>query len=370
MSLDVLFVLSQNNIEMEAIKTSNITRIFKNIIFIQPELYKNTELNIPQPIELGSMLVSIDRINTFVKAINDNEELKKSIEDKNYFILSIVNFLKTIENIVDGVKGFKTYDTVNLHLFNNGTFTYTIGGLADVPEIYIEELKSVSKPIFQVQKGSTEGVSNKEIVIGCDKSLSSLIAEIKNVPEDNWCKEFNNFDRIQQIRETINNIDYKPLIINYLKTYDSLDITKCFTNITYKNMLNITITKRLLQFTEQHKIEIDYVSAAEENGIMLGVFISDILGLPFVPIKYHSECLTETYDYDSYKVQQNSMENNKVVLIVDDIITDGVKQKSIHSVLNFFFPRVSLFFTLGLFENELENIKDHMGVLFNNIITL
>ena len=66
MSLDVLFVLSQNIIEIEAVKSSNLTRIFKNIIFIQPELYKNTELNIPQPIELGSMLVSIDRINTFI----------------------------------------------------------------------------------------------------------------------------------------------------------------------------------------------------------------------------------------------------------------------------------------------------------------
>jgi hypothetical protein len=366
MSQDVLFVLSQNHIEMEAIKSSNLVRIFKNIVFVEPELYKNTELTIPQPIELGGMLVNVDRINTFVKNISNDEKFKQTnVKSENMYILSMTNFLQSIKQDVSGKEIIKAQDAVNVHLFHNGTFTYTIGGLADVPEIYVEELKSISKPIFQVQEDT-----NKQIVLGCDKSLGSLIAEIKNVPEDNWCKEFNDFDRTQQIIYTLNNIDYKPLIINYLKENDSLDITKCFSNITYKNMLNVTITKKILDFTEKNKIVIDCISAAEENGIMLGVFISDILGLPFVPIKYHSECLSETYEYDSYKVQQNSMETNKVVLIVDDIITDGIKQKSIHSVLNFFFPRVSLFFTLGLFENQMESIKEHMGELFNNIITL
>lgn len=365
MSQDILFVLSQNHIEMEAVKASNLVRIFKNVIFIEPELYKNCELNIPQPIELGGMLVNVDRINTFMKNVLSDEKFTKNIQNENVYVLSITNFLQSIKKDVSGEEFIKGYDAVNVHLFHNGNFTYVIGGLADVPEIYIEELKSVSKPIFQTQEET-----NKQIILGCDKSIGSLIAEIKNVPEDNWCKEFNNFDRVQQIASALNDIDYKPLIINYLKTNDTLDITKCFTNITYKNMLNTTITKKIIEFTQENKLEIDYVSAAEENGLMLGVFISDILGLPFVPIKYHSECLTETYDYDSYKVQQNSMQNNKVVLIVDDIITDGVKQKSIHSILNFFFPRVSLFFTLGLVENQMETIKDHMGNLFNNIITL
>ena len=125
--------------------------MYKNIIFVEPELYKNRELNIPQPIELGGMLVNIDKINSFVKNITSNEELKKNIENKNYFVLSFVNFLQTIEKDISGVKTIKAYDVVNAHLFNNGTFTYTIGGSAEIPQIYIEELKTISKPIFQNQ---------------------------------------------------------------------------------------------------------------------------------------------------------------------------------------------------------------------------
>jgi hypothetical protein len=169
MSQDVLFVLTQNDLEMQAVKSSNLLNIFKNIIFVEPELYKNTELNIPQPIELGGMLVNIDKINSFVKNINTDEKLIKGIENKNYFVLSFVNFLKTIDNDISGVKTIKAYDAVNVHLFNKETFTYTIGGLAEIPNIYVEELKTISKPIFQNQDGT-----NKPILLGCNKTIGSL----------------------------------------------------------------------------------------------------------------------------------------------------------------------------------------------------
>jgi adenine/guanine phosphoribosyltransferase-like PRPP-binding protein len=365
MSQDVLFVLTQKDIEMNAVKSSNIVNIFTNIVFVEPELYNNRELNIPQPVDVGGMLVNVDKINSFLKKINLDEKLKESIVNKNIYVLSFENFLQTIKKDVSGIESVTVYDSVNVHLFNKGTFTYNIGGLAEFPQIYIEEFKTVAKPITHIQEGT-----NKLIMLGFDKTFGSLITETKDVPEDNWCKEFNKFDRVEQIGTTLNSIDYKSFLFNSMKENDTLDISKIFTNITHRNMLSLSIVRKIVEFSQKNNINIDYVCGADENGIMFGSFIANLLGLPFVQIKHNSECVSESYDFDSYKVQQNMMEQNKVVLIVDDLITDGVKQKNISSLLNFFFPKVTLFFTLGLTEKNGEEAKEYMGDLFNNIIAL
>ncbi len=363
MSQDILFILTQKDLEMKAVKSSNLVNIFTNIIFVEPELYENRELNIPQPVDIGGMLVNVDKINSFLKKINSDEKLKEGVVNKNVYVLSFENFLQTIKKDDTGV--VTVYDSVNVHLYNKGTFTYTIGGLAEFPQIYIEEFKTVAKPIIQNQEGT-----NNPIMLGFDKTFGSLISEIKGAPEDNWCKEFNKFDRIEQIAVTLNSIDYKTFLFNTMKENDTLDLSKIFTNITHKNMLSISCIKKIVEFVKKNEINIDYICGADENGIMFGTFIANLLGLPFVQIKHNSDCISESYDFDSYKVQQNMMEQNKVVLIVDDLITDGLKQKSISSVLSFFFPRITLFFTLGLTEKNGDEAKEYMGDLFNNIIAL
>ena len=138
----------------------------------------------------------------------------------------------------------------------------------------------------------------------------------------------------------------------------------------YKLLLKDSLLNVFNSFKTKSNINVDYVVGVEGNGFILGTLLSEILNIPFVPARKDTESLSETFDYDSYKIQQNLIQSRKNILVVDDIIQDGLIQKNIHSLLNFFTPTVTLFFALGLNKNNLEKIKENMDDLANNIITL
>ena len=60
---NILFVLSQNEIIMNAVKSSNLVNIFKNIIFIEEEMYMNDLIkSVVQPVGYGGSIISIEKI--------------------------------------------------------------------------------------------------------------------------------------------------------------------------------------------------------------------------------------------------------------------------------------------------------------------
>jgi hypothetical protein len=363
MSNDILFVLSQNKYEIEAVKTSNLLKIFKNIIFVEDELYIDKNLNVPQPVGNFGHLSNLIKINKFFSSIKENI---LNINKENIYVLAIQNYLleEKTESEVNEVN-----EVLNIQLVHNDMLTFVNGGNVKFPKIYYEELKASSQIIGKKQDNSED-----IIILGYDNTIGKIIGEIKDIDSDNWYKEFNNFDKIQQLRTIIDMLNFKPIIYNFMKNFmnneENFDMSKSFSNITIKLMLRNIIENTLNNFINTTKINIDCVVGIEGNGYILGTFISDILNIPFVPIRLNTETKSESFEYDSYKIQQNLISNYLNILIVDDVITDGIKEKNICSLLNFFFPKITLFFTLD-FNKENENlIKDNMGELVNNIIML
>ena len=359
-SENILFVLNQNPYVLEAVKSSKFGKLFKLIVSIDKEIYNNSDLNIPQPIELGAQIINTVNIKSFLTNIEKHEVLKE-VEKENIFILSIQNFLK---NNTDVSNNQEIVDMVNVHFVHNNICSYAVGSPAKFPPIYFEELKSVSK-IF-VEKNE----NNENVILGYDKTIGAIFEEVKGLNPENWCKEFNSFDRVEQVREVLNLINFTPFVINKMQYETTLDLSRVLSDITHKLLLKDIIENIFKSFENKTNINIDYILGREGNGFLLGMFISDVLNIPFVPIRKDSESFGETFEYDSYKVQQNLIKMNKIVLIVDDLIEDGLIQKNMYSLLNFFRPHITLFFALGLNKNNIDKIKENMDDLANNIITL
>jgi adenine/guanine phosphoribosyltransferase-like PRPP-binding protein len=368
---NILFVLSQNPHIIEAVKSSKFINLFRQTVFVEKELY-NSNINIPQPIELGSRVINAININTFLGNLQ-NHEMLKNLDKENIFVLSIQNFLQKITDISNNQETVEIVDMVNVHFLHNNICSYAIGSPAKFPQIYFEELKSVSKLLGEKQENS-----DNITVFGYDKTLGSLFAELKNFDEENWCKEFNTFDRTTQVRNVLNSINFTQMIMSKMENNESnnesnnafLDMSKVLADNTYKLLLKDSLYNVFNNFKSKTNINIDYVVGIEGDGFILGTLLSEILNVPFVPARKDTESLSETFDYDSYKIQQNLIKFNKNILVVDDIIQDGQVQKNIHSLLNFFLPNLTLFFGLGLNKNNLEKIKENMDNLSNNIITL
>lgn len=363
-SQNILFVLNQNSHIIEAVKSSKFIKIFKQIVFVEKELYNNPNLNIPQPIELGAQIINTVHINTFLTNLGNHEHLKQ-IDKQNIFILSIQNFLQKISDVSNNEEINEIVDMINVHFVHNNRCLYTLGSPAKFPQIYFEELKSISK-VLGIKQDNSENLT----ILGYDKTLESLFTELKNPDAENWCKEFNQFDRVTQVRNVLNTINFTPMIINKMEHGSAIDFSKVLSDNTYKILLKDTLINLFDDFKSKSNINIDYIVGIEGNGFILGTLLSELLNVPFVPARKNTESFGETYDYDSYKIQQNLIKLNKNILIVDDIIQDGLIQKNIHSLLNFFFPTITLFFGLGLNKNNIEIIKENMDVLADNIITL
>jgi adenine/guanine phosphoribosyltransferase-like PRPP-binding protein len=358
---NILFVLTQNPHIIEAVKSSKFINLFRQTVFVEKQLY-NSNINIPQPIELGSQIINSVNINSFLGNLQ-NHEILKNLDKENIFVLSIQNFLQKVTDISNNQETTEIVDMVNVHFVHNNICSYAIGSPAKFPQIYFEELKSISKLLGEKQENS-DNIN----VFGYDKTLGSLFAELKNVDEENWCKEFNTFDRTTQVRNVLNSINFTQMIMSKMENF--LDMSKVIADNTYKLLLKDSLHNVFKNFKIKSNINIDYVVGIEGNGFILGTLLSEILNVPFVPARKDTASFSETFDYDSYKIQQNLIKFNKNILVVDDIIQDGQVQKNIHSLLNYFFPNLTLFFGLGLNKNNIEKIKENLDDLSNNIITL
>jgi hypothetical protein len=360
-SLDILFVLTQNPHIIEAVKLSKFSRIFKTIVFVQKEMYMNPVFNVPQLIENGSQIMNYLNVNNFLINIQKHETLKE-IKKENLFILSIQNFLQKITDVSNN----EIVDMVNIHFVHNNICTYFIGCPAHFPQIYFDELKSLSRPL-EGKIGDTND-KNRINLIGYDKTLGSLFSELKNLDPENWCREFNNFDRKEQVLNVLNKINFTQIVFNKLIHENTLDLSNVLSDHTHKLLLKDVLINLFDNFKLKSNIIFDYVVGIEGDGVILGCIISEILNIPFVPVKKELSCNGETFEYDSYKVQKNSILMNKNILIVDNIIEDGIVQKNVTNLMKFFFPNLIIFFSFQLNKENIGEIKNNMEEFFNNII--
>ena len=337
---NILFVLSQNEVIINAVKTSILINLFKNIVFVESELYDdNTTIFVQQSVDNGGAYISKKKTENFLTNMKTYEHLQ-NILPENIYILSIENFLS---------KQFQKEEvTFNVYIqfSHNGICTNTSGIPAKFPQSYLDDLKSMCNTI--IYKNEDE----LDIILGYDKSIGLFIANDKNCPEDNWCKEFNSFDRTEQIVAAINFIEFRPIIMSRIPIENNfIDTLSILSDNTLKTILQYVILKKIKEI----KIDIDYVVGLESNGLIFGSMIATLINVPFVQIK------NDDIQKNSIKLNKNILDKN--ILVVDDILEDDKKIVMVNNLLQLTKPNTLNFFILGKNNN-------YLGELYKKIVFL
>jgi adenine phosphoribosyltransferase len=336
-----LFVLSQNEAIMNAVKSSNIVTIFKNIIFIEEELYTNDLVKaVGQSVSYGSSIISVEKIKNFIEQMKTKDFLK-DISEENYYIMTIEN---TLDIIGDEKK--EPCELVCVQIYNKQNIYHSIGLPAKFPEKYVEKIKNTAKPILIENTQENNENNNKEIFLGFDKSIKSIILENEDSEDwkDEWVKQFNEFTKHEQYIYVINQLHYADILKN-----NTNNLYEILSEPLYKNMLKISILQKLNKIKN---LNIDYVVGIESSGFCVGILIADMLNIPFVPIRRSGYLTGEVYStivdkgnmLDNIEISKSSIKNKSNILIVDDIINTGNTINSASTLIKNFEPQsVNLF---------------------------
>lgn len=109
------------------------------------------------------------------------------------------------------------------------------------------------------------------------------------------------------------------------------------------------------------KCKPDVIVALESRGFLFGSALAYELGLPFVPVRKkgklpfntYSETYLLEYGSASIEVHTDAMEENKRVLIVDDVLATGGTASAAINLVSHFKPKsINLIFLM-----ELENLQ-------------
>jgi adenine phosphoribosyltransferase len=360
---NVLFVLSQDELIMNAIKSSNIVNIFRNIIFIEEELYSNDLVkSVVQPVGYGGSIVSIEKIKVFIEQMKLKDNTK-DISEENYYIM-------TVENIIDiiGEEKKETCELVFVHLYHKQVLYHSIGLPAKFPEKHATTIKNSSKPISIENMQNTQE-NTQEIFLGFDKTIKSIILENEDSEEwnDEWVKQFNEFTKLEQYVYVINQLNYVDILKN-----NTNNIYEILENPLYKNMLKCSILQKISKIKD---LKIDYVIGIESSGMYLGLLVADILNLPFVPIRRSGYLIGDVYTtivdkgkmLDNIEISKSAINNKSNILIVDDIINTGNTIKSALTLINNFNPSSVTLFVMkqSTTSTKLSELFENLHILFN-----
>lgn len=304
---DILFVLSQDKIIIEAVTKSKLIKIFKNIIFIEEELYELPEelnkLNLQQSLADMSFIICAEKIKSFNKSIINDDKLKDKLKDilkENIYVMVIEKYIgnnnsETEKNICENV---------NVELYHNNLCNYATGNPAIFPQKYFEELNLISNKIINEIEGN-------QVILGYDKKISEIIAKNENCDENDWVSKFNNFNNIEQISKVVNSLQFEKIILNDISNNDlsNNNYINILSNNTHKQMLKDVIIKKFLSTESLRTINLNYIIGVEGNGNIYGMMISELFNIPFIPIK----------NLNNLKLNINDSN----VLIVDETINTG-----------------------------------------------
>jgi adenine phosphoribosyltransferase len=359
-----LFVLSQDENIMNAIKASNVVTIFKNIIFIEEEMYTNDLIkSVIQPASYGGSIISVEKIKNFLEQMKIKDNLKDIPEEK-YYIMTVENTLDVI-----GEENKKPCELVCVHIYNNKNIYHSIGLPAKFPEKYVEQIKNSAKPISIQNTQENSENTNKEIFIGFDKSMKSIILENEDSEDWNneWVKQFNEFTKHDQYVFVINQLHYVDILKN-----NTSNIYEILSNPTYKNMLKVSIIQRLSKIKD---LKVDYIVGVESSGFCVGILVADILNVPFIPIRRSGYLSGDTYStvvdkgamFDNIEISKLAIKNNSNVLIVDDFINTGnTINSSLKLIKNFEPQSINLLITRQspTSTTKLSELYENLHILF------
>jgi adenine/guanine phosphoribosyltransferase-like PRPP-binding protein len=358
---NVLFVLNQNEIEMNAVKSSNLSSIFRNIIFVEEELYTNEIVkSVIQPVGPGGFIKSIEKIKTFIEKMKTKDNLK-DIPQENFFIL-------TVESLIDLVGEEEKKETCELavvHLCHKEMIYHSIGVPAKFPEKYATSIKNSALPVTIQNTKEDSDNKDKEIFLGFDKTISSIIMENEDSEDWNgeWVNKFNSFSKVEQYIFVINQLNYVDCLKNI-----TTDFYTILQNPLYRNMLKVSIVQK---FSKIQDFKIDYVVGIEKNGYCIGILIAEIFNLPFVPIKYsinlngdiYSEMFTRGSNVYNLEMNKSSIVHKSNILIVDDIIDTPETINAAQKIVKHFEPSSVNVFVTKQTSSVLEQ-PDNLHVLF------
>ena len=362
---NVLFVLSQNETIMNAVKSSNLVNLFRNIIFIEEEMYTNDLIkSVVQPVGYGGSIISTEKIKIFIEQMKLKENLK-DFPEENYYIM-------TIESLIDviGEEKKETCEIALVNLYHKQNIYHSIGLPAKFPEKYAEQIKSTAKPILIQNKEENSENTNKEVFLGFDKSISSIILENADSEDwnDEWVKQFNEFTKLEQYIYVINQIHYADVIKN--KTSNLYEILE---NPLYKNMLKVSITQKISKIKD---LKVDYVVGIESSGFCIGILIADILNLPFVPIRRSGYLTGDVYTtiidkgsmLDNIEISKSAITNKSNILIVDDMINTANTINASQLLIKNFEPESVNLFVIRQFATsttKLTELYENLHILIN-----
>ncbi len=260
----------------------------------------------PQPIgNKNGYKVACQRIDNYIKSSNDNTNI----------IMAIESYL----DIVDDV----WYDKCVVVLRWKDTIIHTVS------DTLVALDNALIPMLFQ---------NSKNLPLGRDITLGSIIADVYNVSSDNWYDCFNRFDRVHHIMKTLNNLidsaRMKELIYNNIPRYTDfpkkgilfIDIVSMFSDGLISSFLIDIIRNEI-----KTEFPYDYIVGLESRGFIIGSMIARDLGCGFIAIRKEGKLPGETYkvsyekEYgkDVFEIQKNVIKENARILVVDDILATG-----------------------------------------------
>lgn len=344
-----LYVLSKSQVKQTAVKTSFLSDLFSEIDFVS-----NDFISINQPVDNGGKFVCRKRIETFL----ENNILKES-----EYVLSIENYITSncTELAVCEMYHNKTYETV-----------YSVEG--KFPPFLLEKLQSTAEAIYE--QDELIGLIGYTNTIG--KILKDFLKEDNiSIKDDNWIGFYNDFDRVEQIQTAFDKFTFKEFMKLNIKSYP--DFPK--KGVIFDDVLGLLADKHMIKFL-RHTIKkelsskkYDIVVGLESRGFLFGMLISDLLEIPFVPIRKEGKLPGEVftveykkeYGSDVFQIQQNSIKSDINVLIVDDIIATGGSLLAGFDLVKNFSPLKTDFFVLGEINSLKENCIHNMKELYNDV---
>jgi adenine phosphoribosyltransferase len=307
----------------------------------------NATTDTPQPIgNKNGYKVALQRINNYIIQYNDTS-----------------NIIMAIESYLD-IENNAWYDKCIIILKWKDTIVHMVS------DTLVKLDNTLIPMLFQ---------NSKELPLGRDITLGSIIADLYNVSSDNWYDCFNSFDRVHHIKETLNCIltrnMMKELIHNNIPRY----INHPKGEIIFSDIISMfsdgLISSFLIDMIRQEiktEFPYDYIVGLESRGFIIGSMIARDLGCGFVAIRKEDKLPGETYkvSYEKeygkniFEIQKDAINENARILVVDDILATGGTLMAAKELLSNFKPHCIDYFVM---EDVLGTFKtnDKLTILFS-----
>lgn len=307
----------------------------------------NATTDTPQPIgNTNGYKVACQRIDNYLKSSNDN-----------------INIIMAIESYLDMVDDV-WYDKCVVVLRWKDTIIHTVS------DTLVALDNTIIPMLFQ---------NSKELPLGRDITLGSIIADVYNVACDDWYHCFNQFDRIHHIMKTLNKLidsaRMKELIYNNIPRYTDFPKKGIIFSDIVSMLSDNLISSFLIDMIRQEiktNINYDYIVGLESRGFIIGSMIANDMKCGFVVIRKEGKLPGETYkvsyekEYgkDVFEIQKNVIKENARILVVDDILATGGTLMAAKELLSNFKPQCIDYFVmedvLGTFKTD-----DKLTILFS-----